>query len=35
LRYSSHTFDDYNRLKKLDEEVLESLYYHKIVVEKI
>ena len=35
LKYSSHTFDDYDRLKKSDEEVLESLYYHKIVVEKI
>lgn len=35
LRYSNHAFDDYDRLKKLDEEVLDSLYYHKIVVEKI
>ena len=35
LRYSNHAFDDYDRLKKLDQEVLESLYYHKIVVEKI
>ena len=35
MRYSNHTFDNYDRLKKLDEEALEALYYHKIVVEKI
>jgi cyclase len=35
VRYSNHTFDDYDRLKKLDEEELEALYYHKIIVEKI
>lgn len=35
MKYSNHDFDDFDRLKKLDQEDLDSLYYQKVVVEKI
>jgi cyclase len=35
LEYPENSFDSHDRLKKLDDKVLDSLYYHKIVVEKI
>jgi len=35
MNYTKHAFNDFDRLKKLDQEDLDALYYQKIVVEKI
>jgi len=35
LSYPSHTFDDLDRIRKIDDEYLDQMYYQKIIEEKI
>jgi len=35
LSYPSHTFDDFDRIKKIGDELLDQMYYQKIIEERI